>query len=87
MRTRINCIPRHDDSGELPFSENLSIFSLCYNMYFINGYVFDTKDYGEGINNYNNGIYVKGSTSNEFEVNYYGIIMNFSFYVLPIILL
>jgi len=26
MRTRINCIPRHDDAGKVPLSENLSIF-------------------------------------------------------------
>jgi hypothetical protein len=27
LRTRINHIPRHDDGGEVPSSENLSIFS------------------------------------------------------------
>jgi len=27
MRTRINHIPMHDDGGEVPSSENLSIFS------------------------------------------------------------
>jgi len=26
LRTRINCVPRHDDSGEVPSSGNLSIF-------------------------------------------------------------
>ena len=72
MRTKINHISRHDDSDELPLSENLSIFSQFYNGYFINGYVFHAKDYGEGINTYNNGIYIKGSTFNEFEVDYYG---------------
>jgi hypothetical protein len=27
LRTRINRVPRHDDSGEVPFSGNFSIFS------------------------------------------------------------
>ena len=27
LRTRINRVPRHDDGGEVPSSENLSIFS------------------------------------------------------------
>jgi hypothetical protein len=27
LRTGINCIPKHDDGGEVPSSENLSIFS------------------------------------------------------------
>jgi hypothetical protein len=27
LRTRINHVPRHDDGGEVPLSENLSIFS------------------------------------------------------------
>jgi hypothetical protein len=27
LKTRINCVPRHDDSGEVPSDENLLIFS------------------------------------------------------------
>jgi len=27
LRKRINCVPRHDDGGEVPSSGNLSIFS------------------------------------------------------------
>jgi hypothetical protein len=27
LRIRINSVPRHDDSGEVPSSKNLSIFS------------------------------------------------------------
>jgi hypothetical protein len=27
VRTKINRVPRHDDSGEVPTNENLSIFS------------------------------------------------------------
>jgi hypothetical protein len=27
LRTRINRVPRHDDGGKVPFSENLLIFS------------------------------------------------------------
>jgi hypothetical protein len=27
LKTRINCVPWHDDGGEVPSSENLSIFS------------------------------------------------------------
>ena len=44
----------------------------CYNEYFINEYVFHTEEYGEGRKTYNNGGCVKRSTSNEFEVDYYG---------------
>jgi len=36
-----------------------------YNIYFINAYVFHTKDY-------NIMVYIKGSNSNNFEVDYYG---------------
>ena len=43
----------------------------CYNKYFINWYVFHTKKYDEGIKIYNNGICIKGSISNKFEVGYY----------------
>jgi hypothetical protein len=43
----------------------------CYNEYFINGYVFYTKEYGQDRKIYNIGVCVKGSTFNEFEVDYY----------------
>jgi hypothetical protein len=58
---------------------SLSLLSLdperrvkCYNRYFINGYVFHTKEYGHGRKTYNIGVCIKGSTSSEFEVDYYG---------------
>jgi hypothetical protein len=44
----------------------------CYNEYFSNGYVFHTEEYGHGRKTYNNGVRVKGSTSSELEVDYYG---------------
>jgi hypothetical protein len=44
----------------------------CYNGYFVNGYVFYTEEYGHGRKTYNNGVCVKGSTSSELEVDYYG---------------
>jgi hypothetical protein len=44
----------------------------CYNGYFFNGYVFHTEEYGHGRKTYNIGVYVKGSSSNELEVDYYG---------------
>jgi hypothetical protein len=44
----------------------------CYNGYFVNGYVFHTKEYKQGRKTYNSGVYVKGSTSSELEVDYYG---------------
>ena len=43
----------------------------CYIKYFINGYIFHTKEYGQGRKTYNNGVYVKGLIFNEFEVDYY----------------
>jgi len=43
----------------------------CYNRYFVNEYVFHTKEYSQGKKTYNSGIYVKRSICNEFEVNYY----------------
>jgi len=44
----------------------------CYNRYFINGYVFHTENYGQSRKTYNSGARVKGSTSNEFKVKYFG---------------
>jgi len=44
----------------------------CYNGYFVNGYVFHTEEYGHWRKTYNNGVCVKGSTSSELEVDYYG---------------
>ena len=43
----------------------------CYNKYFFNGHVFYIEEYGLGRKIYNNGVYVKGSTSNSIEVDYY----------------
>ena len=43
----------------------------CYNMYFINRHVFHTEEYGQGRKTYNNKVCIKGSTSNEFKVDYY----------------
>jgi hypothetical protein len=40
--------------------------------FFVNGYVFHTKEYEHGRKTYNNGVCVKGSTSSELEVDYYG---------------
>ena len=57
----------------------LSLLSLspkrkikCYNEYFINRHVFHIEEYEQSRNTYNNKVYVKGSTSNEFKVDYYG---------------
>jgi len=44
---------------------------MCYNKYFINEHVFHIKEYDQGRKTYNSVVCVKGSTSNEFEVNYY----------------
>jgi len=43
----------------------------CYNGYFVNGYVFHTEEYSHGRKTHNNGVCIKGSTSSEFEVDYY----------------
>jgi len=58
---------------------SLSLLSLgserkfkCYNKYFVNWYVFHTEEYGHGRKTYNIGVCIKGSTSSEFEVDYYG---------------
>ena len=44
----------------------------CYNGYFVNGYVFHTEEYGQGRKTYNYDVCVKGSTSSQLEVDYYG---------------
>ena len=44
----------------------------CYNRYFVNLYVFHTEEYGQERKTYNCGVCVKGSTSSELEVDYYG---------------
>jgi len=41
-------------------------------MYFVNGYVFHTEEYGHWRKTYNNSVCVKGLTSSELEVDYYG---------------
>jgi hypothetical protein len=58
---------------------SLSLLSLglerkvkCYNGYFFNGYVFHTEEYEHERKTYNNGVCIKGFTSSEFEINYYG---------------
>ena len=58
---------------------SLSLLSLgperkvkWYNGYFVNGYVFHTEEYGHERKIYNIGVCIKGSTSGEFEVDYYG---------------
>jgi len=43
----------------------------CYNGYFVNGYVFHTEEYSHGRKTHNSGVCIKGSTSSEFEVDYY----------------
>ncbi|KAJ6880609.1 hypothetical protein NC652_033826 [Populus alba x Populus x berolinensis] len=60
-------------------SKSLSSLSLgpekkvkCYNRYFVNGYVFHNKEYGQGRKTYNCGVCVKGSTSSELKADYYG---------------
>lgn len=60
-------------------SATLSLLSLgpkrnvkCYNGYFIDEHMLYTKQYGHGRRTYNSGVYVKGSTSNKFDVDYYG---------------
>ena len=44
----------------------------CYNRHFVNGYVFHTEEYRQRRKTYNNEVYVKKSTSSEFEADYYG---------------
>ena len=51
----------------------------CYNGYFINRYVFYIEDYKKDRNTYNNGVCVKESIFNEFEVDYYGKLEKKSF--------
>jgi hypothetical protein len=60
-------------------NDNLNLLCLglkrkvkCYNRYFINEYVLYTEKYGQDRKTYNNGVYVKGSTFNKFEADYYG---------------
>ena len=60
-------------------SVTLSLLSLgfkrqgkCYNGYFINGNLFQIKEYKQGGKTYKSGVYVKGSTSNKYEFDYYG---------------
>ena len=43
----------------------------CYNKYFVNEYVFHTEEYERDWKTYNSGVFIKWSTSNEFEVHYY----------------
>jgi hypothetical protein len=60
-------------------SVTLSLLSLgfkrkgkCYNGYFINGHLFHIEEYRQSGKTYKSGVYIKGSTSNKFEFDYYG---------------
>jgi hypothetical protein len=59
--------------GNVDSSKLLSLGSKrkihCYN-----GYVFHIKKYKDDINTYNSGVCMKGSTSKEFEFDYYGML-------------
>ena len=46
----------------------------CYNGYIVNGYRFHTKEYNENKSTMNCGVCVKGSSYNENELDYYGIV-------------
>ncbi|GKC06877.1 ribonuclease H-like domain-containing protein [Tanacetum coccineum] len=43
--------------------------------YFVNGYKFHTLKHGDGRVTHNSGVCVKGSTYNEFESDYYGLLV------------
>ncbi|GKC60371.1 putative transposase-associated domain-containing protein, partial [Tanacetum coccineum] len=43
--------------------------------YFVNGYKFHTLKHGDGWVTHNSGVCVKGSTYNEFEFDYYGLLV------------
>ena len=45
-----------------------------YPGFIVNGYRFHTKDYGQNKSTMNSGVCVKGSTYNESEYDYYGIV-------------
>ena len=42
----------------------------CYNDYFVNGYVFHTELYDNSKRTFNNRVCVKGTISNELEVDH-----------------
>ena len=44
--------------------------------YFVNGYKFHTLKHGDGRVTHNSGVCVKGSTYNEFESDYYGLLVD-----------
>ncbi|GJV39971.1 putative transposase-associated domain-containing protein [Tanacetum coccineum] len=47
-----------------------------YKGYFVNGYKFHTLKHGDGRVTHNSGVCVKGSTYNEFEYDYYGLLVD-----------
>ncbi|GJY26887.1 transposase, Ptta/En/Spm [Tanacetum coccineum] len=47
-----------------------------YKGYFVNGYKFHTLKHGDGWVTHNSGVCVKGSTYNEFESDYYGLLVD-----------
>ena len=46
----------------------------CYNGFFVNGYKFHTKEYGQNKSTINSGVCVKGCTYSENELDYFGIL-------------
>nr|GEX88919.1 hypothetical protein [Tanacetum cinerariifolium] len=47
-----------------------------YKGYFVNGYKFHILKHGDGRVTHNSGVCVKGSTYNEFEYDYYGLLVD-----------
>lgn len=51
-------------------------YATFYNSCFVNGYKFHTNDHCQNKTTVNSGVCIKGSSYNEFEKDYFGILLN-----------
>ncbi|XVE92707.1 hypothetical protein REPUB_Repub01dG0122800 [Reevesia pubescens] len=64
------------DSRIVEISYGPSCMARFYKGYFVNGFKFDTYQYGQNLQTMNYGICVKGSCFNDYDYDYYGILVD-----------
>ncbi|XP_017970457.1 PREDICTED: prostatic spermine-binding protein-like [Theobroma cacao] len=53
-----------------------SHIAMCYKDYYVNGYKFHTLELEENCLTMNNGVYIKGSCYNDYDHDFYGLLVD-----------
>ncbi|XP_017985271.1 PREDICTED: uncharacterized protein LOC108663892 [Theobroma cacao] len=64
------------DPRILEISHGPGCMIRCYKGYFVNGFKFHTLDYGQNRKTMNNGVCIKRSFYNDYECDFYGILVD-----------